>query len=214
MQGKQLEAISLHRLNNLSTSVAYALQTNDQTYWRLIHQGDKKTFEIVFKEYYQALCRYATPILKDNDEAEEVVQNVFYTIWQRREKIEINTSLKAYLYRAVHNDCLNKLKHFKVRAEYAGTIQHDYTMPTNEPSHGLITKELSGQIQKAIDDLPAQCAEVFRLSRFEHMKYQEIAECLGISIKTVENHMGKALRILREKLKDYLPLVMWLLYMN
>lgn len=174
--------------------------------------GDKGAFEQVFKQYYQPLCNYAGPLLKDFDEAEEVVQNVFYTMWSKRESLEITTSLKAYLYRAVHNDCLNKLKHLKVRAHYAADYKH--TQQEVDHSSSLVEKELSQQIQQAIDELPEQCGQVFRLSRFEHLKYQEIAERMGLSVKTVENHMGRALRLLRERLKDYLPLIMWLLYLN
>jgi RNA polymerase sigma-70 factor (family 1) len=190
------------------------LQENEQNNWALIRMGDKIVFEQVFKQYYQPLCNYAGPMLKDYDEAEEIVQNVFYNIWVKRESIEITSSLKSYLYKAVHNDCLNKLKHLKVRANYATDMRYENEATTHENSGKLIAKELNAQIQSAIDELPEQCGHVFKLSRFEQLKYSEIAEQLGISIKTVENHMGKALRILREKLKDYLPLVMWLLYLN
>ncbi len=190
------------------------MQQNEQPYWQLISQGDKKAYEQVFRSYYQALCNYASSLLKDMDEAEEVAQNVFYNIWNKRETLQVNASIKAYLYRAVHNDCLNKIKHRKVKTVYAEDYKSSMTGGFDDSSKLLDAKELNKLINGAIDSLPEQCGLVFKLSRFEHLKYSEIAEQLQISVKTVENHMGKALKILREKLKDYLPLVMWLFFIN
>lgn len=188
------------------------MQPNDQQYWHLISKGDKPAFEQAFRAYYRSLCNYAMPLIKDKDEAEEVVQNVFFNIWNKRESIQVTTSLKSYLYRAVHNDCLNKLKHVKVRTVYADDYRKSSAGSFESASDTLQTKELGMKINTAIDSLPEQCGNVFRLSRFENLKYGEIAERLEISVKTVENHMGKALKILREQLKDYLPALFWLLF--
>ncbi len=189
------------------------MQLDDQQYWHLINKGDKSAFEQAFRTYYQPLCSYAVPLIKDKDEAEEVVQNVFYNIWSKREALQINTSFKSYLYRSVHNDCLNRLKHVKVKAGYAedykATARH-----SDGAADTLVAKELGLKIESAINALPEQCGHVFRLSRFGNLKYQEIAAQLDISVKTVENHMGKALKLLREQLKDYLPLVCWLFFSN
>jgi RNA polymerase sigma-70 factor (family 1) len=189
------------------------VQLTEQEYWQLISEGDKSAFEHVFKAWYQPLCNYGCSLMKDMDEAEEVVQNVFFNIWNKRESLAINMSIKSYLYRAVHNDCLNKIKHSKVRTLYA----EDYKSRNSggfEDSASLIdAKELNKRINEAIEGLPEQCGIVFRLSRFEHLKYSEIAEQLDISVKTVENHMGKALRILRESLKEYLPVGLLLFFL-
>ncbi len=190
------------------------MQVKEPEYWQLIKEGNKQTFELVFRSYYQPLCNYARPIIKDPDEAEEVVQNVFYNIWNKRETLEISVSLKAYLYRAVQNDCLNRIKHGKVRAVYASDYQSMMNGAAYKGTAALEGKELQAQIDLAIDSLPEQCGIVFRMSRFEFLKYNEIAEKLNISVKTVENHMGKALRLLRERLKDYLPLLAWLFWIN
>lgn len=147
------------------------------------------------------------------DEAEETVQNMFFNLWGKREQLEIS-SVKAYCYRAVHNECLNKIKHGKIKMSYAEDYKKIADQKQDSPAKILHAKELSAQIQEAIESLPEQCQAVFRLSRFEHLKYSEIAEQLGISVKTVENHMGKALKLLREKLKDYLPLLIWLIFIN
>jgi RNA polymerase sigma-70 factor (ECF subfamily) len=185
------------------------VQLDEQQYWQQVSQGDKKAFEHLFNSYYQMLCNYGCSLLKDMDEAEEVVQNTFFNIWKKREELQITSSFKSYVYRAVHNECLNKVKHGKVRAVYAADYKHTSGHLAADSAQVLEAKELKLRINKAIDALPEQCGLVFRLSRFEELKYAEIAGQLGISIKTVENHMGKALRLLRAELKDYLPLLLW-----
>jgi RNA polymerase sigma-70 factor (family 1) len=187
------------------------VQLNGEQYWQLISKGDKAAFEQVFRLHYQALCRYALPLIKDLDEAEEVVQHVFFNIWNKRAELQVSSSLKSYLYRAVHNDCLNKLKHGRIRTMYAEDYKKTHDGSFADASATLQAKELGRHIHEALDALPEQCGQVFRLSRFEQLKYSEIAERLGISVKTVENHMGKALKLMRERLKDYLPALLWLL---
>jgi RNA polymerase sigma-70 factor (ECF subfamily) len=191
--------------------ISTKLQVSEQTYWQQIKTGDKKAYETIFRTWYQVLCNYACSLIKDMDEAEEVVQNVFYTIWKKREELEIG-SIKAYLYRAVHNDCLNKIKHAKIKMNYAQDYKHTAQAGLDSSTQLLNAKELSVKIHEAIDSLPEQCGLVFRLNRFENKKYSEIASELGISVKTVENHMGKALKIMRERLKDYLPVIGWWLF--
>jgi RNA polymerase sigma-70 factor (ECF subfamily) len=169
-----------------------------------IQHSDESAFEELFRTYYQGLCNYGNSILKDMDEAEEVVQNVFCQFWEKRESLDIQISLKSYLYKMVHNACLNKLKHQKVKnvyEQYQMNIGQGYSLPA---SHLAIENELEGKIKEAINALPEQCRIIFCLSRYEELKYAEIANQLDISVKTVENQMGKALRILREKLSDYL----------
>lgn len=188
------------------------MEIDGQINWEPISRGDKRAFELVFKSQYALLCRYAKSLINDLDEAEEVVQNMFYIIWSKRETLEITGSLKAYLYRAVHNDCLNKLKHQAVRKVHAEDYKHSNSQAHEDSVKQLQAKELRQKIEQAIDTLPEQCGKVFRLSRYEELKYQEIAEQLSISVKTVENHMSKALKHLREQLKDYLPTLLWVIW--
>ncbi len=171
---------------------------------QFVQLGDIKTFEMTFKQYYQPLVNYSHTILKDMDEAEDIVQQSFVTIWQKQGELQIETSLKSYLYRAVYNASLNRIKQQKVRQNYAYEVQAVSTYPTFELGQH---KELETKIEWALTQLPEQCAKVFKMSRQSQLKYQEIANELGISIKTVENHMGKALKLMREMLKDYLPLL-------
>lgn len=164
-------------------------------------------FEGLFRTYYKPLHAYALSILKEMDQAEEIVQQVFVHLWEKQDQLGINQSATAYLYRAVHNRCLNQLKHEKVKAAYQ---QYSKLRPVDYPSAAsrIQLSELQAKLDEALSALPEQCRTIFQLSRFEALRYQEIADRLSISVKTVENQMGKALRLLREKLADYLPLLL------
>ena len=173
-----------------------------------IQSGNESAFEMIFKAYYQPLCRYAYSFLEDKEDAEEVVQSAFITVWEKRKSIDIQTSLKSYLYRMVRNGCLNVIKHEKVKQQH---VAHE--LAVTEVSYDAVSQkvyatELETKITESMKALPEQCRLVFQLSRFEELKYQEIADQLQISVKTVENHMGKALKIMREQLKEYLPLLL------
>ena len=186
----------------------------DRNIVEALRQGDEQVFETIFRTYYERLCNYANTILNDMDEAEEMVQGAFLTVWEKHDTLEIHTSVKSYLYRAVHNSCLNRVKHYKVRKTYGDSVKNQTELLHDDASQDLVGRELDGIVANAIDSLPDQCKLVFKLSRFENLTYAEIAEQLGISVKTVENHMVKALKVLREKLKDYLPVLIWLLFMR
>ncbi len=168
--------------------------------------GNESAFEMIFRTYYQPLCRYAYSFLQDKEEAEEVVQSSFITVWDKRNSLTIETSVKSYLYRMVRNSCLNVIKHEKIKQQH---VAHE--LAVSEVSHESVSQkvhaaELEIKISEAMKTLPEQCRLVFQLSRFEELKYQEIADQLQISVKTVENHMGKALKLMRVQLKEYLPL--------
>lgn len=177
----------------------------EQQVFSTLKEGNESAFEMLFRTFYQPLCRYAYSFLNDRDESEEVVQAAFINIWDKRAQIEIETSMKSYLYRMVRNSCLNVIKHEKIKQQH---VAHEMAFgePTHEgPTQAVVANELEEKIFEAMKALPEQCRVVFQLSRFEELKYSEIADQLGISVKTVENQMGKALKIMREQLKDYLP---------
>jgi len=190
------------------------LELQDRHILEALRQGDEQVFEKIFRTYYQRLCNYANTILNSMDEAEEMVQGAFIAVWERHDTLEVHTSIKSYLYRAVHNSCLNRVKHLKVRLKHEETVKYQSDAVQSDASDEMVEKELDAIMANAIDALPSQCRQVFRLSRFENLTYAEIAQQMGISVKTVENHMVKALRVLREKLKDYLPVIIWLLLMK
>lgn len=189
----------------------YSMDLPDQQIASLLVKRDEAAFEQVFKTHYKNLYAYAFTILKNEDEAEETVQQVFFKLWDRSDQLSISGPIAAYLYRAVHNESLNFLKHQKVKEGHR--LHVAYTMKNNseQPQGRMISKELESKFRDALNELPEQCRTVFQLSRFEDMKYKEIADKLDISVKTVENHMGKALKLLRIKLVDYLPFLFILL---
>ncbi|MGM9508346.1 RNA polymerase sigma-70 factor [Larkinella sp. GY13] len=192
------------------------VQLTDQELIHAIRLGDEPAFEAVFRQHYALLCQYARTFLHDWDDAEEAVQAVFLAVWEKRDTLEITVSLKSYLYRSVHNRCLNRIRHLSVQSEHREQAAYEVEMfqsSAEAPMQTLIADELSERLQVAIQRLPEQCRLVFSMSRFEEMKYQEIADQLGLSIKTVENQIGKALRILRTELADYLPILM-VLFLN
>ncbi|HNS11071.1 MAG TPA: RNA polymerase sigma-70 factor [Bacteroidia bacterium] len=179
---------------------------DEKTRLQALQDGDEKAMESLFREFYQSSCAYANTFLHDIDESEEVVQQLFINLWEKRTSLKITGSFQAYLYKAVRNACLNKLKHEKVKKMHVEETLKS-SISNRDDSINVIHKELEKQIFNAIESLPEQCRLIFKMSRFEELKYSEIADQLNLSIKTIENQMGKALRIMREKLKDYLVLI-------
>jgi len=186
------------------------LDLNNEQLIPLLLAGDESTFESVYKHFLRPLHVYAIAILKDEDRAEGMVQNVFLKLWDKKERLSFSGSLQAYLYGAVYHECLNYLRHEKVKIKHQQHVV--YTMGNNaEESGNMELLDLRGKLADALNELPEKCRTIFQLSRFEELKYQEIADRLQISIKTVEAQMGKALKILRIKLVDFLPLIIWLI---
>ena len=188
-----------------------SMEFQDEQIALRLSKRDEAAFEQVFKTHYKNLHAYAFTILKDEDEAEEMVQQVFFKLWERSEHLSFSGPIAAYLYRAVHNESLNFIKHQKVKAGHQLHVAYSMKNKTEHGQGKVMRKELENKFREALNELPEQCRTVFQLSRFEDMKYKDIADKLNISIKTVENHMGKALKLLRTKLVDFLPLLLLLL---
>jgi RNA polymerase sigma-70 factor (ECF subfamily) len=170
---------------------------------RLLSFDNLKSFEALFRQYYQMLCSYALRFVKDPDTAEEIVQDLFYKLWEKRAELQINTSVKSYLYSAVHNRCLKFIEHRNVETKYRNYYLLHESEIDNEPGDSASISELQGVIENTLNALPERCSRIFRLNRFEGLKYHEIALKLSISVKTVEANMGKALKLLRKRLKNY-----------
>lgn len=188
------------------------MELENQTIGTLLAQRDETTFEQVFKTHFKRLHAYAFTILKDEAEAEEMVQQVFFKIWERNENLSLTGSVTAYLYRAVHNESLNYIKHQKVRSDHKLHIAYSMKNEVEHPGKKILASEMEKKIHEALNELPEQCRTIFQMSRFDELKYREIADKLGISVKTVENQMGKALKLLRAKLVDFLILVFLLIH--
>ncbi|HEX2608356.1 MAG TPA: RNA polymerase sigma-70 factor [Flavisolibacter sp.] len=188
------------------------MEVNDSGLIALLGKRDEKAFEQVFTSHFRQLHAYAMTLVKEEMAAEEMVQHVFYKLWERSEALSISGSIAAYLYRAVHNESLNYLKHMKVRSAHQLHVIHRSGQESDMATNQLHLKELEGRLRIALNELPEQCRTIFQLSRFEELRYREIADRLGISVKTVENQMGKALKLLRTKLIDFLILVLLLIH--
>ena len=177
----------------------------------LTFNKEGEVFEKLFKTHFKSLFAYAYTIVKDEMVAEEMVQNVFFKIWEKKNDLDIRSTALAYLYKSVYHESLNYLKHKKVKEAYQAHASYQMKNQSDHASKKIMLSELEQQINKALSELPEQCRTIFQMSRFEELKYQEIADRLGLSIKTVENQMGKALKILRFKLVDYLPILIVIL---
>jgi len=170
---------------------------------RRVQAGDEHAYDAVFRSWYPVLVRVAAALVRDDDAAEEVAQEVMVRFWQRRQAMEAGIPLKAYLLRAVRNRALNTLRNTRVRRAAEPDVEAGYHEPmrADEP---VAASELGDAVKAALRDLPPRCREIFELSRFGGLKYSEIAESLGIAEKTVEAQMGKALKTLRHRLADWL----------
>ncbi len=167
-----------------------------------IRKGDKAEFETLFRSSYVSLVKYAKTLIKDHDTAEEIVQDLFVRIWQEKEKFKINSSLNGYLFRAVHNRCIHHIEHLKVVDRHAETNSSGNGNSDEDPSEILHYKDLQLRIARIIERLPERVGKIFCMSRFDGLKYNEIAEKLSVSVKTVEASMGRALREFRKELLE------------
>lgn len=163
---------------------------------------DKSALKTLFQAYYAYVCSNIFRIVKDRVLVEDLAQEVFLRFWQKRHQIEVNSSLKAYLRRMAINEGLAYLRKQKVFKEEIDQDTMAGVTPGGEKQY--LQVELEDHIRLAIDRLPPRCRTVFQLSRFEELPYKEIAKHMDISVKTVENQMGKALKFLRKELKNYL----------
>jgi RNA polymerase sigma-70 factor (ECF subfamily) len=169
-------------------------------------------FKIIFLEYYQPLLHLSQYYLEDKDEAREVVQDAFLKLWEIRNDLSPDSNHRNFLFTLVKNNCLNKIKRKQILLKHHEYIRwreihYQYESLIRMGDDYLEFKELKDKIDSAVRDLPMHCRTVFEMSRFGNMKNREIAEELGITQKTVEAHLTKALKILRMELKDYLPVI-------
>ncbi|WP_430814212.1 RNA polymerase sigma factor [Carboxylicivirga sp. RSCT41] len=175
-----------------------------------IQSGDAGIYRELFSRYSTSLFYYAAKFVSA-DEARDVVQEVFLALWQQREKISINTSLSSYLFGVTRNKCLKVLRQHHGDADHLAIKEAEYYQSNADTIDSLIEQELSDKYQDAMRKLPPKCLEVFLMSRQEEMKNKEIAAKLGISEKAVEKHISKALKHFRSELKEYLPMLSYLL---
>lgn len=169
-----------------------------------LRAGQSPAFDAIFRAYYSHLVSFAQSLLHDRGSAEDVAQDVMLELWRRRDALAIHESLRAYLLRATRNRALNQLRHANVERRAEPLLMAEEAVDAVAGSR-VVAGELRDAIVSAITELPPGCREVFELSRTHGLRYAEIAATLGISVKTVESQMGKALRHMRTRLAPWLP---------
>lgn len=179
------------------------MKTQDKKILNKIKKSNIRSFEALFHHYYPGMCLYAQSLLKKENVAEEIVQDVFYTIWKNRKEFRLTSGWQSYLYRSVYNNSLNYLRKTKRETPLDKRYAESEAGAYNDPLEEMNYKELNEAIRITLEKLPERRRQIFSLSRFEGLSYREIAEKLSVSIKTVEANMGKALKSFRISLEEY-----------
>jgi len=182
---------------------------SDTTELNLIERlknDDKLAFSILFTRYYSDLVHFASGITRDKNASEEIVQDIFIHLWENRSIIIIHLSFKSYLLKSVQNRSIDWLRHENIKNSYAGKILNHPYLLQNDTENYLLYSELESKIINALDHIPQPYADVFKKSRFEALNHQQIADNLGISVRTVEDRISKTIKLLRVQLRDFLTL--------
>ncbi len=186
----------------------------EQELIRSIKKGNQKSFELIFKSYYERLCRYANTFIRQKETSEDIVKDVFLKMWEKRENSQITSSLSGYLFKSVHHACLNYITREKDRNKLISeneihilNLRMNHPVSKDYPLANLIVQELEEKIKVEIEKLPKQCQEIFKLSRINDLSHKQIAEQLGISQNTVKVQIYRALLKLKDALKPYLPIL-------
>ena len=168
-----------------------------------IKNGDIEFFEQLFKQYYEPLIYFAYRYVQDKQAAEDIIQDIFVYLWDKREKLDFGINIKTYLYSAVKNRCLKYLKRKAVEIKYR-PLEIILAKDADNPESIMINDELQEALTSAINELPEKRREIFCMNRFDELTYAEIASILNLSIKTVETQMSRALKFLRISLSNFL----------
>ncbi|MBL0169559.1 MAG: RNA polymerase sigma-70 factor [Gemmatimonadaceae bacterium] len=177
---------------------------NDRDLLARLREGDHQAFESIFRQWYEPVVRSASRVLRDVGVAEELSQDVFLELWRRRESLAPDSSVAGYLMQAVRNRALNHLRHLAVQKKSVVYVEA-MSEPTEAADAQVQATELQSALTQAIAELPPRTREVFVMSRERGLRYSEIADALGVSVKAVEANMSRALRILRDRLAAFLP---------
>lgn len=195
---------------------------NEKIVVRQLKEGSEKAYRYIYDTYYATLCHTANKYVKDHDQAEQIVGDTIFHLWEIRETLEVEISLLWYLMTAVRNRCLNYLSLARTRYEVpiSSLVRSEnvpdaaiftHATPKDDALRQLVEKELDAELKQAINELPPECKLVFIKSRFEKKRYEDISQELSISVNTVKYHMKNALRFLRERLEKHIAIVIILL---
>lgn len=177
---------------------------SDSSATEKIRDGDHDAFAAIFRALYPNLCAAVSRRVGSRETAEELVQEVFLRVWQHRSSLDPTKSITSYLYRAAKNQALNHIKHREIASRSRDLLVLDLHERQERTGDSAQFEEVASAAAEAIDHLPARCREIFLLSRHAELTYGEIARLLGISVKTVETQMGRALKTLRTRLRPFL----------
>jgi len=190
---------------------------NDLELLKKMKNNDEIAFKVIFNKFYSRLYYFVLEFISLNDISENIVQDTFFTLWNKRHELKDESNLNAYLFTVAKNNCLYKLRDQRYRQKVFTTnslnqdeLEMSIDVLSNLDSSAYTFDEIDRIVEKTLEELPPQCRKVFTLSRFEERKNKEIAEELNISVKVVEKHISKGLKKFRVSLKDYLPFVVYL----
>jgi len=180
-----------------------------------LKNGDVTSFEIIYKSHYRRIFHFALQYLRNEEACSNIIQDVFSSLWDNKEKLTMETNLNAWLFTVTKNRCLKYIRDLKSEQRHLGNLAMQRMSLIHDALNSLDTSPMAFQeieeiIQKTLDSLTPQCRRAFEMSRFEEKKYAEIADEMQIAQKTVETHISNALKIFRIALKDYLPLMIFL----
>ncbi len=191
-----------------SSADAAARQRTELECFERIRTGDEAAFETIFRAYAGPLIAFAYSYVESQAAAQEIVQELFCCMWERRDTLEVPRSVYAYLFAATRNRAINHLRNRRVQDAFvARALREEHLKPAAPDApqeHQLDAEALADALERALGELPERCREVFTLTRDQHLSYSQVAEVLGISPKTVEIHMGRALALLRQKLGPWI----------
>jgi len=190
-----------------------SLPSSEITLIEKLRNDDKYAFTVIFTKYYQDLVRFSFRFTKNSDASEELVQELFVKLWEERKLLTFHTSLKSYLLKSAQNRSIDWLRHLNIKKKYASEILDNPILSENDIENYILHSELESNLFRALNKIPAPNAEVFRMSRNESLNYNEIAQKLDVSVRTVEVRMAKALSLLREELIDFLLLTIIILHL-
>lgn len=173
-----------------------------------LRRGNKNAFSVLFSTYYKDLVMFAGCYLQERSICEDIVQSVFLKVWNDRESLSIESSIKSYLLTSVRNSCLDEIRHRYIVREHESVVLSDSVLDDVDTENYILYSDLYTHLEEALDKLPLACREAFEMSRFEQLKYKEIAARLNVSERTVEVRIGKALELLRHYLKEFFILCM------
>lgn len=182
------------------------LSINEQTLLNKLKKGDQAIFSFIFETHYKYLVAVANNYVNEIEAAEEIVQEVFVNLWESRKSLNITGSVKNYLIKSVKNKCIDKIRHLNVIKKHHKVILNSLDILDYTPEQIFLGEEIKEKLEKYLEQLSPDVSQTFMMSRFQKMKYQEIATKLNVSVRTVEDRVSKALKHLRKSLKEFLPL--------